>query len=198
MSSGCGLKNSGCPSNDDGPSASPDTPPGRTENDETTMRRFIFVDGKTGAWSTLEPYAPEIVCPVGSIVVFHYPATWHDVVALPSQQAFDACDISNVTVLSPFALPDSAYPDVSYYYPCSEPGNVAYLTCSVPGHCEAGQKIRIRTSASEFAWDPLTQAWILHVQSIPRLLRLLNYREGDDVSLTLYRGYFLHCQKDIY
>lgn len=168
-SSGCGLKNSGCPSSngssgttEQGEASAAQGSP--NENDETTIRRFIFVDGKTGSWSTLEQYAQEIVCPVGSIVVFHYPETWHDVVALSSQEAFDTCDFdaSDVTVLSPTSLPNSTYPDVSYYHPCVEPGTIEYLTCSVPGHCLGGQKIKIRTSVTDFAFDPDTEEWILH------------------------------------
>ena len=166
MSSGCGLKNSGCPSSSGGlgtEQGNAPAQPGANENDETTSRRFIFVDGKTGSWSTLEKYQ-EIVCPVGSIVVFHYPTSWHDVVALPSQEAYDTCDFdaSDVTILSPTLLPNSTYPDVSYYHPCTEPGTIEYLTCSVPGHCLGGQRIKIRTSETDFAFDPDTEEWILH------------------------------------
>ena len=118
---------------------------------------------------------------------------WHDVVEMPSAGAYETCDLdSNWTTLSPFSLPDgSTAPEhVSYYYPCTIPNATAYLTCSVPGHCSAGQKIKIHTSATDFALNPHNSSeWLIHVESIPRLLRLLNYHEGDDGLFVMNHGY---------
>lgn len=190
-SSGCGLKNSGCPSgNGESSSSSPIENTNPDENNDGTLRRFLFVDGVNGLWSTLTNYASEITCPVGSFVVFYYPQYWHDVVALPTLEAYDGCDLSqNVTVLSPTLLPNSTYPDVSYYYNCSQPNTTVYLTCSVPGHCQAGQKVKIHTSATDFVWDEDANEWIIHVQSLRRLLRLLNYHETDQGFFVMDHGY---------
>lgn len=187
----CGLKNSGCPpTNDNDVSVERD--------DSTKFFRFAFVDGITGLWTTTLTtstafengnYPDEIVCPVGGLVVFHYPQSNHDVARLPSQEAWDSCNLTNAIILSPSTLPslptepNLLLPDVSYYFNCSEPNTTSYITCSVPGHCEAGQKVKIRTSATEYAFDVESNEWNIHVASISRILRLLNSHQDDETGL---------------
>jgi hypothetical protein len=110
--------------------------------------RFAFVDRREGLWTNTNtgtntinaintdtintPYPGEsIVCPVGGIVVFTYAQGTHDVVQLPSEAAWNDCDLTTddptsdltddrVRLLSPSFLPTSL-PDVSYYFHCDTP-----------------------------------------------------------------------------
>lgn len=172
----CGLKNSLCQG-----SSSPTTPGRNASN--TLEERFSFVDGgeKDGLWTVGIDYG-NITCPVGGIVVFHYPTGSHDIVELNDREDWEACqNLESAIVLSPRSTVASEesnhdFEDVSYYYHCDQPGTTAYLTCSVPGHCEAQQKVTIQTSATEFAFDRATGDWLLHVKSLSRVLQLLGYR----------------------
>jgi hypothetical protein len=187
----CGLKNSQC-SDNDGEDVD--------DNTEDWIQRFTFVDGRRGLWSTgsVNDYPDVITCPVGGLIVFYYPQGVHDVVELPSRNDYARCNLAGAVTLSPRTISTatgqkkaSSFSDVSYYYHCSQPNYTAYLTCSVPGHCFAGQKVQIYVNGSEYAYDPTRELsdpnyWRIHVNSIDRLLRLLNYRRvatgGSDAS----------------
>jgi hypothetical protein len=65
----CGLKGSLCQGDNEQPLFTATT----TMND--TDRRFQFFDGRTGLWElgVGVEYPQEVTCPVGGMVVFHYP-----------------------------------------------------------------------------------------------------------------------------
>mmetsp|Transcript_29888 Transcript_29888/g.68576 ORF Transcript_29888/g.68576 Transcript_29888/m.68576 type:complete len:106 (+) Transcript_29888:330-647(+) len=87
-----------------------------------------------------------------------------------------------------------SFDTVTYYYDCTDPGRVDYVSCSIPGHCEEGQKIRVRTSSDVRAVGEFTVEWILHVDSLERITRLMGRRsndgDGDEPgTVILDRGY---------
>lgn len=185
-STSCGLKNSLCQD-------------GIVERDVDPLEaRFSFVDGDTGLWELGLDYG-NITCPVGGMVVFHFPVGMHDIVQVPSKEDWDACDLNNSRYLVPLLVEDTIgnstssrehpFEDVTYYYNCSEPGEIAYLTCSVPGHCDANQKVTIQTSETEYAYNRTTGNWTLHVDSLSRVLRLLGYRQSSEGLTVMDRGY---------
>merc|ERR1712183_917456 len=71
----------------------------------------------------------------GTELIFNWSTTWqgreveHDVVMLPTKEAFDACDFS-----SGISLGDA--PGVKYTI-----SETTYFVCTIPGHCVGGQKL---------------------------------------------------------
>jgi hypothetical protein len=182
----CGLKGSLCQGDNEQPLFTATT----TMND--TDRRFQFFDGRTGLWElgVGVEYPQEVTCPVGGMVVFHYPVGGHNIVMVDLAQDYEDCRLDNATTLSPPTLSTSTtttttttmFPSVSYYHPCTTPGSIDYLACSVPGHCQVGQKIAIYTSAIEYAYNKTNPSeWVVHVRSMARILTLLGYRHNEEV-----------------
>lgn len=181
--SSCGLKNSLCQD-----TSNNDRPP-----EDPLHQRFSFVDGDEGLWTTDRDYG-SITCPVGGLIVFFYPVGTHDIVQVEIFDDWNSCNnIENATLLSPRMIVSDGSSDnssqrispslfsaISYYYMCSTPGETAYLTCSVPGHCKANQKVVIRTSETEYAYDRDTGNWTLHVDSQSRVLKVLGYHTSSE------------------
>lgn len=134
------------------------------------------MDGKNGLWTVRSTY-DRIVCPIGGTVVFFYPLNTHDVVEVNTPEAWEACNLVDAKTLSPL-LPigtSSESTSVTYFHNCTKPG-LQYLTCSVPGHCSAGQKVLVETT-TDAAWNSSTGDWNLHVDSVSQLLTILGYRQ---------------------
>lgn len=122
----------------------------------------------------------------------------HDIVQVSSRSEWEICQLNNSVQLVPEeALTNTDFDEVTYYYNCSEPGGVAYLTCSVPGHCESNQKVAIQTSETEYAYNRTTGNWTLHVDSLSRALRLLGYRQSEEGFIVMDRGYQTEDLADI-
>ncbi len=156
-------------------------------------KRFTFVDLTDGLWSLYQTEIyrnnPIIHCPIGGFVVFYYPNYNHDVVAMADETHYDTCDFTNSTVLSPASF-DSSVPIVSYYHNCTTANQTEYVSCSIPGHCQYGQKVKIHTSATITTRDEVTGEWLIHIESLERVLRLMG-RRFDETNgfLILDRGY---------
>lgn len=155
--------------------------------------RFTFVDLRDGLWSLkqVETYKnnPIIECPLGGSVVFHYPNHQHDVAAMVDEEHYKRCDFKNSSLLSPLSISED-HDTVTYYYHCTTPGHIDYISCSIPGHCELGQKVKIRTSSTIKTRDEMTGDWIIHSSSLERVMRLMG-RSFDNPHnfLVLDRGY---------
>ena len=182
---------------------------------------FRFVDRNTGIWSIPDtnPYERIFDCPYNSTVVFNYLKNTHDVVKLNSAAEYDQCNVSNAQTLSPSnykLLLDASslqnndggtenvttsvlvdLPDVTYYHKCLGPINsTEYITCSIPGHCQYGQKIILRTvdvvevtnkSIYHDHNDTMPQ---MQVDSLAQLLILLGSRDDPETGfLIIDRGY---------
>jgi hypothetical protein len=165
----CGLKNSGC---------RPDLNVTTSIFDDPLAQRFSFVDGMTGLWTVgHNEYATTLSCPVGGLIVFHYPVD-NDIVQLPSRQYYESCHVNetNVILLSPNhnSSASSLFPETTYYFNCTQPGVTSYLTSSVPGQCAMGQRIAIETSDTAYTYNATTGT------SVTRLLVLLGYRKDKD------------------
>jgi hypothetical protein len=160
---------------------------------QTNLTRITFIDGSDGLWSTLRAsfYSdnPIIECPIDGTVVFHYPNYYHDVTAMASEQHYSNCDFQDSTVLAPL-IQNADFGSVTYYHNCTTPGKIEYLSCSIPGHCEAGQKIMVKTSSTVKAQDEVTGEWLLHVHSLNQVLRVLGQRYDPSTGfLILDRGF---------
>jgi hypothetical protein len=183
----CGLKNSGC-SGSSTNSSSDELP---AWVDDGLPQRFLFVDGDTGRWSSASSYSQATIeCPVHSIMVFHYPQYAHDVTQLASDERnYETCNFTDAVQVSPLS-DGTTFEQVTYYYNCSEPNTTAYFACSVPGHCQlAQQRMKVHTSATDFAYNATTGDWIAHVRSLGQVLRLLGYRETENDLYTMDRGF---------
>jgi Plastocyanin-like domain. len=157
------------------------------------LSRITFVDGFDGLWSTLRStfYTnnPIIECPIGGTVIFHYPNYYHDVTAMADEQHYNNCDFQGSTVLAPL-IQNEDFGSVTYYHNCTTPGQVEYLSCSIPEHCEAGQKIVVKTSPTVRAQDEVTGEWLMHVHSLNQVLRVLGQRYDPSTGfLVLDRGF---------
>ena len=170
---------------------------------------FRFVDRFDGLWSTLQSsqYESVLNCPINSTVVFQFPKGTHDIVKLPSLMHYDKCSLSGLDVLSPSTYEevltsiseDSVdmnqpmlmdMPYVTYYHKCEgELFSIDYISCSIPGHCQAGQKIAIRTTAPPINEDDGSDLE-MHVDSLQSLLTLLGARNDPSTGfLIMDRGY---------
>ena len=190
MSTSCGgLKNSGCSNGNDS------FPPPEIDGSENNpleprpLQRVALVDGNTGLWTLRNGNYGRIQCPVGGTVVFYYPLNTHDVVQVETEEDFKSCNFSSAVTLSP-RIPTGTISDtVTYFYNCSTPNTTHYLTCSVPGHCAAGQKVIIETT-NDFAWNASTGEWNFHVTSLRLLLTILGYRQEASTGLFIMdRGF---------
>ena len=150
--------------------------------------RYEFAGGGDGTWGD----APELVaryattqrCAAGAIVAFAWAsAVPHDLVRLPSANALERCDFSSAETLAP----ESARGEVHLH---CEAGETYFLSCSVPGHCAAGQKLRVEGSATVAAFGA-DGAPLLHVSSFARLYTLLGLVavDGDGGHAELTRGF---------
>jgi plastocyanin len=108
-----------------------------TAEDRAAQRAAAVPVGGLGGsptW-TVREYAPlEIL--TGESVVFEY-APYHDVVALPSREALDACDFRSMVVWAAEADGDPGY---VHTFPAA---GTYYLACSVSSHCVRGQKLEV-------------------------------------------------------
>ena len=128
------------------------------------------------------------------MVVFHWTAPWHDVVRLPTEAAYDSCDLSGHTVLAPPNPNQGRYASstkASYYFECDESlaGQTIYVACSLYDHCARGQKLKIRVSAAVRAYDPTTGDPLIHVTSLARIMALMGHRVDSQGGAHLDRGY---------
>ena len=145
------------------------------------LRRFEFVDGPsgTGYWSAGNGGYNDVACAADGFVYFQWSAAYHDVMLLPSEAAFDACDFTGATTLAPINSPASSNGLTSYYLPCATPGSTLYVSCSVGSHCAAGgQKVKVHVSASEFVYntsDPNREV-LIHSDSLARVHTVLGHR----------------------
>ena len=156
------------------PMSTPGAPPA-----PRVWRRYEFAGGGDGRW-TWQDYPPQ-VCPIDGLVIFYWDAP-HDLVRLPSAQALEACELGEAEILAPVS-------DVGeYHLHCTE-GETYHLTCSLPGHCEAGQKLEVSTSGSGVAAFDADGAALLHVASFGRLMTVLGFKAEDDGSARLTRGF---------
>ena len=124
----------------------------------------------------------------------HWTAPWHDVVRLPTEAAYDACDLSGHTVLAPPNPNQGRYAsstEASYYFECDESlaGQTIYVACSLHDHCARGQKLKIRVSAAVRAYDPTTGDPLIHVTSLARIMALMGHRVDSQGGAHLDRGY---------
>jgi len=72
----------------------------------------------------------------GTELIFDWAGT-HDVVVLPTKDAFDACDFSD-------GVPLGEEPGVQYTI-----SETTYFVCTIPGHCLGGQKLAATVTADE-------------------------------------------------
>ena len=109
-------------------------------------------------------------------VYFQWSAAYHDVMLLPSEAAFDACDFTGATTLAPINSPASSNGLTSYYLPCTT-GSTLYV-CSVGSHCATGgQKVKVHVSASEFVYNTAVNREVLiHSDSLARVHTVLGHR----------------------
>lgn len=169
---------------------------------------FRFVDGIDGLWSTLQSsqYESVLNCPLNTTVVFQFPKGTHDIVKLPSLMHYESCSVSGYDVLSPSTYDEVLtsisedsidmntmlmdMPYVTYYHKCEgELFSIDYISCSIPGHCLAGQKIAIRTTAPPTN-DSDGSELEMHVDSLQNLLTLLGARNDPLTGfLIMDRGY---------
>lgn len=183
----CGIKNSKCkdkdPPEEDLPTSSPTMLIDRLEENSMTSP-FLFADMINGKWSVDRNFIyelnPVINCPLNGTVIFKYPNTYHDVVKMASAEHYDNCDFTDSIELSPVspALADDEerkYDYMTYYHQCSTPGALEYISCSVPGHCLAGQKIAIQTSTSVDVYNEDGSSMVMHVDRISRVLTAMGY-----------------------
>ena len=137
--------------------------------------RFVFADGEggDGEWSASQvnvaKYATPRSCPKGGFVAFKWKPGTHDVVLMKSRTHFDKCDFTGATTLAPAGSGSSTQ---SFFYDCTIPGS-AYLSCSIPGHCAAGQKLEVVTSASASVFGSGGEV-LLHSRSLKQVMTLLN------------------------
>lgn len=183
----CGIKGSGCDDDEekgDSPTTSPTQIFDRVEENLLTSP-FQFVDLVNGQWSIersfLYELTPVIECPINGTVVFHYPNATHDVVRMASASHYDSCNFNDAIELSPASTPEEdttnnkSYEYVTYYHHCSTPGALEYISCSIPGHCEAGQKIAIQTSETVDVYEEDSMSMALHVDKLSRILTVMGY-----------------------
>lgn len=183
----CGIKGSGCVDNtekEDDPATLQAQILDRVEENSLTTP-FQFVDLVDGKWSVdrsfLYELTPIIQCPINGTIIFHYPNTTHDVVKMASDLHYDTCNFTDAIELSPASLPEEdttrskKYEYVTYYHHCSTPGALEYISCSIAGHCEAGQKIAIQTSETVDAYMENSTSMALHVDKLSRVLTVMGY-----------------------
>jgi hypothetical protein len=102
---------------------------------------------------------------------------------------YQNCDFQGSSTLAPL-FQNNNFGSVTYYHNCTTPGKTEYLSCSIPGHCEAGQKIVVQTSATVKAQDDATGEWLMHVDSLGQVLNVLGRRYDPTTGfLILDRGF---------
>mmetsp|Transcript_52052 Transcript_52052/g.97690 ORF Transcript_52052/g.97690 Transcript_52052/m.97690 type:complete len:414 (-) Transcript_52052:72-1313(-) len=205
--SGCGLKNSKCRSTTPAPNGHEHESDGAHLNSSIDSAfPFQFVDGDTGLWSTaISHQSSSLICPFNSSLVLHYPRGTEDVVQLQSRLFYDRCDMTESQVLSPPTYEDLALvdgqegdgilftmPDVTYYYRCDGAINsTVYISSSMPGHCQAGQKIAVQIVASPHSTQEVIDvSRAMHADSLQSLFTLLGARNEPETGfLIMDRGY---------
>ena len=119
----------------------------------------------------------------------------HDLVLMASATHYDTCDFTGSQTLVPLAAESGI---ASYYLPCSETGSQLYLTCSVPGHCAAGQKLSVRVSTSSRVFSTTDPSQILlHSDSLARVMTLLGYRVESNGFVFLDRGFSTEASANV-
>lgn len=193
----CGGKNQFCqpppppspspPPSSTGGAATPPSPPSppSAPPPPPTYRRWEFADGQDGEWSVLpavtERYGSTLHCAAGAMVSFWWDGWEHDVVRLPSADALASCDLGEAVPIAPLARSGQVH------LPCATPGEDIYLTCSVSGHCQAGQRLHVHVSPTVYAFAA-SGAKLLHSDSLARVYTLLGVG-GGEYGLDLTRGY---------
>ena len=103
-------------------------------------------------------------------------------VRLQSRAHYDACDFTGAVTLAPQGADGI---EQSYYYECATPGS-DFLSCSIAGHCAAGQKLEVNTSSTESVFDANGET-LLHAKSLRQVMTLLGAPQMD-------RGYQTELQ----
>ena len=133
--------------------------------------RIEFAGGEDGEW-TIRDYESQ-QCADGATMVFWWESEMpHDLVRLPSAEALASCNFSATETLAPEGLTGE------HHLHCVG-GETYHLACSVPGHCEAGQRVTVQASASVAAFDEAGEPQ-LHVSSWARMMLLLGYVASDE------------------
>merc|ERR1712151_1252485 len=83
---------------------------------------------------------------LGSVIKFHWEAPIHDLVRMASDSHYESCDFQGSYTLVPTGGVMGQMRD--YYFQCATPG-MAYLSCSVGGHCNAGQKLVVHVTSPQ-------------------------------------------------
>ena len=164
------------------------------ENALSVRTRFLFADGPggTGLWSsrasTTSKYSMigPLECPYGGFVSFHWPGGTHDLVRMKSKAHYDACNFTEAFTLAPLG---SFGTEQSYYYECMSPETTEYLSCSVPGHCTAGQKLTVTTSMRAYGVYGADAEPQIHARSLKQVMALLGWPEME-------RGYQTEAQAE--
>ena len=132
-------------------------------------------------------YPNPVYCGINGHVYFHWSASWHNLLKMASQAAYDSCDFTGAQTL--VAVGSGVDGLAQYYLPCSTPGETIYLSCSVGTHCAEGQKVTVHVSSSQYAVDS-SGATLIHVKSQARIMALMGYRVDPTTGFAyLDRGY---------
>ena len=157
--------------------APPPSPPAA----EGIHERVLFVDesdssraSPNGLWShTGVSYPNPLRCAIDGTIVFRWTQPMHDVRLMASGAAYDACDFTGSTTLAAA----TGTGETSYYLPCTPAGSLLYVSCSIGGHCDAGQKVIVNVSSTVRAVDETTGDPIVHVDSLARIMTLMGANE---------------------
>ena len=133
-----------------------------------------------------------INCAIDGYVYFQWYAASHDIQLMASEAAYESCDFSGAVTLQPLNAPANLLGYSSYYMPCTTPGAVQYLSCSVSDHCARGQKLTVFTSPTEYAINTSTSppTTLLHSDSLADVMTLLGHRIDESTGFSyIERGF---------
>ena len=145
------------------PPGSPSPPPPL----DAAPYRFVFADGIDGLWSTSRTYA-DVQCAAQGYVYLHWTASHHDLWRMASATHLAACDFSGATQLVGVGDAHASTGTAVYYLPCTTPGDTIHLSCSVGGHCQAGQRLSVSVHATARVFDE-TGELLIHSRSLSRV-----------------------------
>merc|ERR1712032_734367 len=114
----------------------PETDTNQSETD-TKLQEINWISGFR------DPSARVTAVDAGTTLNFSWPG-YHDVVIVPSKEAFDSCDFSEGKSLGDESPISSTVTETTYF------------VCTVPGHCAAGQKLEATVSSTAVADEPTT------------------------------------------
>merc|ERR1712176_1330764 len=117
----------------DGVLPEPDTNQSETD---TKVQEVNWISGFS------DPSARVTAVDAGTTLNFTWQRGYHDVVIVPSKEAFESCDYSQGVSLGDESPISSTVTETTYF------------VCTVPGHCAAGQKLGATVSTSAVADEP--------------------------------------------